>query len=336
MFERLGQRRTTLVLLVLVSVTLITFDVRGSGVIDGARSTAGDVFSPVRNVARTVFRPFENTWHGIFDYEDVKRERDRLADQVEAQEGAAIAADAAVREMQALEALDKLPTLANVPQVTGRVISEPASNFDRTVDINQGTGQGVQVGMPVISNGGLVGRVMKVYPDRSTVRLITDPNFSMAVKIVPGPDHPPPATTAPPTTVAPAGAATETTGVTTTVPAAANADPNAAAPPTTVATTTTTESELERGWVTGQGADQDLQVEQIKADSTVQAGDIVSTSGVQESLAPADLPVGRVTSVARHPGTGLLEVHVAPSANLNDLNFVKVLLYCTECTTRGG
>lgn len=334
MFERLGQRRTTLVLLVLVSVTLITFDVRGSGVIDGARSTAGDVFSPVRNVARTVFRPFENTWHGIFDYDDVKRERDRLADQVEAQEGAAIAADAAVREMQALEALDKLPTLANVPQVTGRVISEPASNFDRTVDINQGTNEGVQVGMPVITNGGLVGRVMKVYPERSTVRLITDPNFSMAVKIVPGPDHPPPTTTTPAPTVAPAGAAATPGAATTTVPPATSTDP--AAPTTTVPTTTTTLSELERGWVTGKGADQDLEVEQIKAESTVQAGDIVSTSGVQESLAPADLPVGRVTSVARHPGTGLLEVHVAPSANLANLNFVKVLLYCTECSARGG
>jgi len=326
-FERLGQRRTTLVLLVLVSVTLITFDVRGSGVIDGARETAGDVFSPVRSVARTVFRPFENTWHGIFDYDDVKRDRDRLADQVESQEGAAIAADAAVREMQALEALEKIPTLANVPEVTARVISEPASNFDRTVDINQGTNQGVQVGMPVITNGGLVGRIMKVYADRSTVRLITDPNFSMAVKVVPGPDHPPPATTttATPTTVAPAAGGDVATTTTT-------ADPNA--PTTTVAPTTTTLSELERGWVTGQGADQELEVEQIKVESTVQAGDIVSTSGVQESLAPADIPVGRVSSVTRHPGTGLLEVHVTPSASLANLNFVKVLLYCTECATR--
>jgi rod shape-determining protein MreC len=326
-FERLGQRRTTLVLLVLVSVTLITFDVRGSGFIDGARETAGDVFSPVRGVARTVFRPFENTWHGIFDYEDVKRERDRLADQVESQEGSAIAADAAVREMQALEALDKLPTLANIPQVTGRVVSEPGSNFDRTVDINQGTDQGVQVGMPVITNGGLVGRIMKVYGNRSTVRLITDPSFSMAVKIVPGPDHPPPTTTVAPTTAPPAAAVPTTApGSTTTVAADA--------PTTTAPTTTTTVSELERGWVTGQGADQDVEVEQIKVESTVQAGDIVSTSGVQESLAPADLPVGRVSSVARHAGTGLLEVHVTPSANLANLNFVKVLLYCTECAQR--
>ena len=331
MFERLAQRRTTLVVLVLVSITLITFDVRGAGVIDGARSTATDVFSPVEGVARTIFRPFENTWHGIFDYEDLKKERDRLADELDSQEGAAIAAEAAVREKQELEALDKLPTLANVPQLTARVISDPSSNFDRTVDINQGSNQGLNVGMPVITGGGLIGRVMKVYPDRATVRLLTDPSFSMAVKVVPGPDHAAPATPEPATTVAPA----------TTAPAAAagGATPTAAAAAAETVPTTTTvpvPSELERGWVTGQGAGQDLTVEQIKAESSVQAGDVVSTSGVSESLAPADLPVGRVTSVERHAGTGLLDVRVTPSARLDNLNFVKVLLYCTECTRGQG
>ena len=145
-FERLGQRRTTLVLLVLVSVTLITFDVRGSRLIDGARETAGDVFSPVRSAARTVFRPFENTWHGIFDYEDVKRRPRRPGRPGRGPGGRRHRRRRRRREMQALEALDKLPTLANVPEVTARVVSEPASNFDRTVDINQGTDQGVQVG----------------------------------------------------------------------------------------------------------------------------------------------------------------------------------------------
>jgi cell shape-determining protein MreC len=181
--------------------------------------------------------------------------------------------------------------------------------------------------MPVITNGGLVGRIMKVYGNRSTVRLITDPSFSMAVKIVPGPDHPLPTTTVAPTTAPPAAAGPTTAPDSTTTVVAD-------APTTTAPTTTTTVSELERGWVTGQGADQDVEVEQIKVESTVQAGDIVSTSGVQESLAPADVPVGRVSSVARHAGTGLLEVHVTPSANLANLNFVKVLLYCTECAQR--
>jgi cell shape-determining protein MreC len=176
---------------------------------------------------------------------------------------------------------------------------------------------------------------MKVYSDRATIRLITDPNFSMAVKVVPGPDHPapppatpgpnaasivPPASEAPPTTAAAAGAT-----ATTAAPAA-----------TTVPTTSTTLSELERGWVTGQGADQDLTLEQIKAESDVKVGDIVSTSGVLESLAPADLPVGHVSAVNRRPGSGLLDVKVTPSATLSNLNLVKVLLYCTECTNKGG
>jgi rod shape-determining protein MreC len=333
-FERLAQRRTTLVLLVLFSITLITVDLRGSSLIDGARQTASDTFAPVVDASRTVFRPFENVWHGIFDYDAVKHERDQLQDQLQTQEGAVIAAEAAVREKQELEALDKLPTLANVPELTARIVSEPASNFDRTVDINQGTNQGVQVGMPVITGGGLIGRIMKVYSDRATIRMITDPNFSMAVKVVPGPDHSP---AAPATPAADAAApAVSAAGPATTVPSGAAATTVAPSATTVPTTTTTGVSELERGWVTGQGADQDLSLEQIKAESDVKAGDIVATSGVLESLAPADIPVGRVTAVTRRPGSGLLEVRVAPSARLSNLDLVKVLLYCTECAGKGG
>jgi rod shape-determining protein MreC len=324
-FERLGQRRTTLVLLVLVSITLITFDVRGSGIIDGARSTADDVFSPVQSAADVVFRPFESTWHGIFDYAAVKRDRDRLQDLVDAQQGVAIANQAQVKEFEDLRNLLNLPTPSNIPQVIGQVVNEPTSNFDRTIDINQGSNRGLRIGMPVVNGAGLVGRIMKVYPDRSTIRLITDPNFAMAVKVVPGPQHPPPpATTAPPPPAA-SVAAGKTPGPTTTVPA----------PTTTVATPPTT-SELERGWVGGTGSDSDLTASEIGVDSGVQVGDLVSTSGVTESLSPPDLPVGTVSSVKRNTGSGLLDVHVKPSADVNKLNYVKVLLYCGDCATAGG
>jgi rod shape-determining protein MreC len=77
-------------------------------------------------------------------------------------------------------------------------------------------------------------------------------------------------------------------------------------------------------------------VSQISVDSGVQAGDVVSTSGVSESLAPPDLPVGVVTSVTRNSGSGLLDVHVTPSADVNKLNYVKVLLYCGDCAPAGS
>jgi rod shape-determining protein MreC len=321
-FERLGQRRTTLVLLVLVSITLITFDLRGSGIIDGARSTADDAFAPVQSAAEFVFRPFESTWHGIFDYDAVKRDRDRLQDLVDSQEGVAIADQAQVKEYEDLRNLLNLPTPSNIPQVIGQVVSEPTSNFDRTVDINQGSNRGLRIGMPVVNGAGLVGRIMKVYPDRSTIRLVTDPNFSMAVKIVPGPQHPP-TTTAPSTPAASAPAASP--------PATAGAPP---APTTTVSTPPTT-TELERGWVSGTGSGSDLTANEINVDSGVQVGDVVSTSGVSESLSPPDLPVGTVSSVKRNAGSGLLDVDVKPSADVSKLNYVKVLLYCGDCATAG-
>ncbi len=323
MFQRLGQRRTTLVLLVLASITLITFDVRGSGIIDGARSTAGDLFSPVQSAADVVFRPLENTWHGIFNYDDVKRDRDRLQDQVDAQEGVAIANQAQVQEYEDLRNLLNLPTPSNIPQVVGQVVSEPGSNFDRTIDVNQGSNRGLRVGMPVINGAGLVGRIMKVYGDRATVRLITDPNFSMAIKVLPGAQH---VESTAPTTATPPPAEPATSVAE--GPPASTPD---TAPTTTVPTTTTSLGELERGWVNGQGANNELTLSQIGVDSTVQAGDLVSTSGDSVSLAPPDLPVGTVTSVKRNAGSGLLEVKVKPSADVSKLNYVKVLLYCGDC-----
>jgi cell shape-determining protein MreC len=111
-------------------------------------------------------------------------------------------------------------------------------------------------------------------------------------------------------------------------PAASTGQP---APTTTVPTTTTSLAELERGWVNGQGADNELTLSQIGVDSTVQVGDLVATSGDSESLSPPDLPVGTVTSVKRNSGSGLLEVKVRPSADVSKLNYVKVLLYCVDC-----
>ena len=96
-------------------------------------------------------------------------------------------------------------------------------------------------------------------------------------------------------------------------------------------TTTTSLGELERGWVNGQGADKELTLSQIGVDSTVQVGDLVSTSGDSVSLSPPDLPVGIITSVKRNSGSGLLEVKAKPSADVSKLNYVKILLYCADC-----
>ena len=54
------------------------------------------------------------------------------------------------------------------------VIDYDTSNFAATIDISVGRDEGVQLGMPVVGAGGLVGQVVQANHSTATVRLITD------------------------------------------------------------------------------------------------------------------------------------------------------------------
>jgi rod shape-determining protein MreC len=64
------------------------------------------------------------------------------------------------------------------------VISGPSSNFAHTIDLDKGSRAGIKKGMPVVSGDGLVGRVVQVSSNRSSVELITDPELRVGVRLV--------------------------------------------------------------------------------------------------------------------------------------------------------
>jgi len=64
-----------------------------------------------------------------------------------------------------------------------RVISFDATSWSRTVVLDKGTRSGVNEGMPVVTNAGVVGRVIKVAPGESRVLLITDAASAAAVLV---------------------------------------------------------------------------------------------------------------------------------------------------------
>lgn len=70
-----------------------------------------------------------------------------------------------------LELQQHLPIRARAAQV--QYMS--ADPFHRTLVIDKGTGQGVEKGAPVIDGYGLVGQVIRVYPNSSEVRLANNP-----------------------------------------------------------------------------------------------------------------------------------------------------------------
>ena len=352
-------RRRVILLLALTSVILVTLDLRGSGIVDSARNSFGVVFRPIESATRVVTRPIQNAWNGIVRYDDVVDENRKLRDLVAYNEGASIAAVASVREAQELLALNGLPTLAGISSCTAKVVGQSPSNFAQTVEINRGTECGIKVGMPVLNAAGLVGKVTDVFEKRAVVMLITDPGYSLAVKVV----NSPPTTT----TTVPGGSSdsvpdtTTTTSTTTTVPRTtttvgipgftpgstifvpstipttgttlAPSGPNQPAQATKSPITVPPGADLplrETGALEGRGLSKSPIVRFVENQArfgAVNEGSPVVSAGGATSLAPPDIVVGTVSKVVRRPGTlgPLLEVKL--SADLDYLNFVRVLLY---------
>ena len=335
-----SKRKRAVVLLALTTVMLITLDIRGGGATSGIRSTFGSVFRPVEGVARVVTRPVSNLWYAITRYEEVVDENQLLREKVAQQEGAAVAAAASVRLAQELLALNGLPTLAGINSVTAQVIGDSPSNFSQTVEINQGEGSGIRVGMPVLNAAGLVGKVTQVFDDRSIVMLITDPAYALSVKIVKLPEEPRPiipgegaesSTTSTTTTTLPAPTTSFIAGFTpgtTTIPNQVTR-PTVQVPSLTVPAGNV-DSVRETGVLEGRGPTRLPIVRFIDSSQRfgrVQIGSPIVSSGGSLSLAPPDIIVGTVSRINERLGTAGPVLEVTLVADLTNLSFVRILLY---------
>lgn len=269
-YRRTSRPRFTLLLLVLTAITLLTLDERsnGLGVVDVARDGARDLFAPVQNAADAAFSPVTDFFEGALHYGDMEAENRRLREQLAEREAGALRAADADREREALLDLAGLDFVGDTPTVAARVVLTPATGFDLTLGIDRGRDAGVAPGMPVVSGGGLVGRVVDVSRRRATVRLITDASSSVGVRLA-------------------------TTG--------------------------------ELAVAAGRGAGSTLRLDLVDPVTKVDKGETVVTSGLQNSVFPPGIPVGRVVAATTASGALQQDVTIEPTVDLRRITFVKVM-----------
>ena len=177
-----GRKRVILALL-LTTALLLTLDLRGNAVIDAGRDGFTQLMRPVETATGVVTNPIERMWNGITDYDDLEQENLALQEQVDRLIGTQAAAEAAVIEGQELQALYSLPSLSGIDTEVARVVGAAANNLDQVIEINKGSDSGIAVGMPVVNQAGLVGKVTSVTRVTSRVMLVTDARYRIAVKV---------------------------------------------------------------------------------------------------------------------------------------------------------
>ncbi|NYE25575.1 rod shape-determining protein MreC [Pigmentiphaga litoralis] len=130
-----------------------------------------------RDGIRHIAEFFEISSTGQQEAELLQRQRIEMA-QVTTQAAQLAAENAQLRRL--LGASER----AQVPAVLVQVLFEARDPFNRRLIVDKGTRAGVQAGMPVIDDGGVVGQVIRTTPVSSEVALLTDRVQSIPVQVL--------------------------------------------------------------------------------------------------------------------------------------------------------
>lgn len=174
-----------MIVLCVISLLLLTFYLRegDNGPIHAVRGGVMTVTSPVRMLGSAVAAPFgalgniaQNATASSETLSELKKRNEELTAQVaelsEAQETA-----------ERLEKLVGLKSTYSLESTAARIIGSTGDAWTDSVIIDKGSASGFEVGMPVCSSGGVIGQIIEVSANTSTVRLITDDQSGVSAMI---------------------------------------------------------------------------------------------------------------------------------------------------------
>ncbi len=237
----------------------------------------------VRSIAQTVMYPVQRgasgavNWVGglfgnVGELRRAASENQQLRQQVDQMQAELRQTRERAAQAERLEQLFKLTSASAYKTTVAQVIARDPSMWFDSVIINKGRLAGIEVNMPVVTSGGIVGRVVSTSPFSAQVMLITDEKSG-------------------------AGAVIGQLG-----------QSNAL------------------GSIKGMGENGLLEMRYVSGLEKVQTGDSVVTTG-QDAIYPPGYKVGDVVEVRPGSATQAQVIHIRPSAGLDRLKEVAVLMY---------
>jgi rod shape-determining protein MreC len=185
------RRRAALAVLVALSIGLLTayFGEAPSGLLHSFQRGAQEVLQPIETGISRATKPFRDLVGWVGDSLGAKSESDRLKKENADLRQQVAHAQSAEDENKKMRALLELPKQAGYPDsvdpLTARVTARSPNVWSESVQIDVGSSDGVRVNQPVVTNGGLAGRVASVSGHTSTVTLLVDASSNVAAQVLP-------------------------------------------------------------------------------------------------------------------------------------------------------
>jgi rod shape-determining protein MreC len=140
---------------------------------------ANFVQSPVSTASSAVTGYFQS----LANIKNAAGENDQLKQRIQQLEVEVQSKENLSSENERLKTLLNLKEETNYPILTAKIIGRDPSGWFNDAVINQGSYNGVKLNMPVVANGGLVGRITAVSPLTAQVTLVTNEKFGAGAVI---------------------------------------------------------------------------------------------------------------------------------------------------------
>jgi rod shape-determining protein MreC len=159
---------------VLIGLVLLILSLVAPKTFDGIRGAALDITGPISGAFSEVSTTVEGVLGGAGNYWDAARQNGLLKRQNKAMLQRMVEAKAILQENAQLKAALDLRQHARDTVATGRIVGSSFNSLRRFAILSAGSRDGVQIGMPVRSPDGLIGRIIDTGALASRVLLVSD------------------------------------------------------------------------------------------------------------------------------------------------------------------
>ncbi|WP_291292082.1 rod shape-determining protein MreC [Enterococcus sp.] len=169
---------TLIIVILVVSVLSVTIARRAVGNSSSfAQSAVNDTIGIVDKVITAPIRWIENGANSVKKLFVTYEENERLKEKIDSYDEIARSNENYKREIESLkEELALNETLTNYEKITANVINRSPDTWQDMLVVDRGTKDGVEVNMAVMSQKGLIGRVIEVNAASSKIELLTSEN----------------------------------------------------------------------------------------------------------------------------------------------------------------
>ncbi|MFZ4108375.1 MAG: rod shape-determining protein MreC [Candidatus Planktophila sp.] len=179
-----GRSRLLLIVLIVSALFLITLDLRGVGVLEGARQGTQTILSPFQRAGSVVLTPIKNFFSDVTHLGRTRNQIEKLRTDNAKLRATLLNRKNADAQLLQLKSILDLAGTAGYKVVNARVISQGSSqSFSQTITIDAGTTAGIKKNMTVVAENGIAGVVKEAYSHTSLIMLATDPAFKIGVRI---------------------------------------------------------------------------------------------------------------------------------------------------------